>query len=329
MAEPTTSLTFQELYLAVGDILYMTRSLTSDQTTVCKRIVNEAVDRMNGERDWTYLRPHASFTLWATVTGTVSGSPSYASPVSTITATAAKFFQSMEGRTFTFDTSGTEYTVAEYVSTTEIKVTGDASGETADDTFTMTADGYYRMPHNFTGAMDRPTSSTDSGVSSLLSTTPGTIRDLYAVGSSGTAEPSEYALEPATFVAADGDRWDMLVWPIPSSTRTWHTRFILTPDDMSADAAHPMGGRLHGHTIRMACYAQIEIEKGQSDGPFERKYRGSDDRAYDDGHPGGALGKSFRTDDRFRADSLGIDYGGNRVARRAYEYDLLDTTSER
>jgi hypothetical protein len=73
-----------------------------------------------------------------TVAGTVSGTPSKDNGTTTITATADIFVATMVGSTFTFDTSGTSYVIASHTSATVIVVTGDASGETADDTFTIT-----------------------------------------------------------------------------------------------------------------------------------------------------------------------------------------------
>jgi hypothetical protein len=80
---------------------------------------------------WSFLSPQTTIVLWATTTGTVSGQGVYSSPSTTITATAAKFYTTMVGHSFTFDTSSTDYTI------TSVGATATAS--TAADTCVTTA----------------------------------------------------------------------------------------------------------------------------------------------------------------------------------------------
>jgi hypothetical protein len=79
--------------------------------------------------------------IYTKFTGTVDGTPAKDNGTSTITATTAVFDETVVGGTITFDTSSNGYVVSSYTSTTIIVVTGDASGEAADDTFVFTGGG--------------------------------------------------------------------------------------------------------------------------------------------------------------------------------------------
>ena len=91
--------------------------------TVKLHVCNDAATQLLEDRRWK-----------TKVTGTMSGQPSHAGGVSTVTATAAIFDSEMVGQYLIFDTSGTAWPIEEYVATNQIKITGDASAEASGDT---------------------------------------------------------------------------------------------------------------------------------------------------------------------------------------------------
>lgn len=78
-----------------------------------------------------------AFAEQVKISGTASGVPVYASGQSTITSAGTEFIPEHVGSTFKFGTSGATYPIVTYTSTSQVKVKGDASGETSGDTFTV------------------------------------------------------------------------------------------------------------------------------------------------------------------------------------------------
>lgn len=132
----------------------------------CQEIAKEGYLIFLGERDWAFLKPGASLGTWASVTGTTgathtykatvtgtseSAAPSYRWPHSTMTTTTATFTEDHVGDKLVVSggsVNGTYY-IDEYISTTSVKVAGDASGEgAAAKTFTITP----RVPYTIVTA---------------------------------------------------------------------------------------------------------------------------------------------------------------------------------
>lgn len=158
MAESTLSLTFEDLarstafYLGWGRKADAAEGLTTAQVANVLAANNAGYRDFLGSSDWGFLTPRASFTLWATKTGTISTSGT------TATATTAKFFASMLGHeiliesilngTFAADTDWTKgagWTIgttgkatATGAISTDLSQTVLTSGITYRVTFTMT-----------------------------------------------------------------------------------------------------------------------------------------------------------------------------------------------
>lgn len=273
MSEPTLIEAFPELQERVahelgwpGDV----SDLTSDQQSRVNRLVNDGYRKflwprvLPGEAEphkWSFLCPHATLTIWPTTTGTVDGTPTYdGSTYSTITVTAAAFYANMVGESFTFGTSGTSYTIASYVSTTSIKVTGDASGETADDSFTITADGDYDLPDNFGGMTENM----------FIVSTSVTIKTIKRVGASRiyvlrgqsdyTDTPHVFAVVPASHDMTEGQRYRASFYPTPDAVRTVTYRYNILPNKLTATATYPHGVEMHSRTMMLACLAEVDRE---------------------------------------------------------------------
>ena len=142
--------TFQNLYQEVGSYLKNDRTL-ADATDLaeCKRIVNDGYLMFLSERDWSFLCPEDTITIRATGTATCT-----TIVTTTITVSAAFFYDSMVGHTIAFTLTGNTYTIASVTSTTVAVMTASAAGETSTDTITFTADGRYTLPSYFGGLVE-------------------------------------------------------------------------------------------------------------------------------------------------------------------------------
>ena len=259
-------LTFSGLYTRLRDRVYP--SPTDAQTAEAKAIVNDGYLRLLTEHPWRCITKATTLTIWPEVTGTVNGSASYSAPtgLSTITATEASFYASMVGRTFTFDTSETGYTIAGYTSTTVVTVTGNASGEAAGDTFTIVPDAY-RLASDFAEMVADPIVSTDMSNPPRLDkrTDEDVLNRIYA-SDQITGPPKMYAIQPAAFSATVGQQWDMIVYPIPDQEYALIYRYRFEVDTMTADAEYPVGGSVLSLAILGAASAVWEERAGQTKG---------------------------------------------------------------
>ena len=266
-AGTTLAFEYSDLYAEVSDYMGWGRSPTGDRLSEVQRHVNAGYrkfllgmdPRTQRAHQWSFLMPTATIVFWATVTGTVDGTPSHNAGTSTITATAASFYASMVGRSFTFDTSGTEYTITGYSSTTQITVSGDASGETADDTFTITADGLYGLPNDFGSILEGFSFSSTANASRMCPRSAKLIRDMAAGAGAVSAAPQVYDILPREYDQTQGQRHNVLVWPIPGSTYTMHYRYRVHTDELDGADDLPIGGPDHAATIEACCLAEAEL----------------------------------------------------------------------
>jgi len=266
MSQSTISLTFEDLYNEIADYLGYGRSPAGDRLAEVKRYANEGCARFLLGLDprthraytWSFLAPHAMITLWASVpTGgtTVSGTASGGS--TNLTASAASFCASMIGHEITITDVGT-FTITACTSGAEITVSGDAT--CSGKTFSIDADGTYTLPDDFAYLIDDfqyAASGPGRGIR------PATIQDIRAMrsGGSSTGTPRWYAVQPRAFGPETGQRWEVLVHPVPGSDHTPHYRYRMIPDKMVNDADYPVGGSLHAQTVLACCLALAEERK--------------------------------------------------------------------
>lgn len=74
----------------------------------------------------------------------------------------------------------------------------------------------------------------------------------------GISQPLLAAIEPVTFTPATGQRWQMAVWPTPTSSLSVSGRYRSQPDFFSDDTHYPLGGSLHAETLLESCLAAAE-----------------------------------------------------------------------
>ncbi len=275
------SLTVGDMILGIEDYMHWTANFNLVWTmqrinTGYRRFLRGQYVDYDGTQQchsWSFMRPQGSLTIWATVTGTIVGSPSYnaGTGVTTITATTAKFYVSMIGQNFTFDTSGVSYPIASYTSATSIKLTGDASGELAGDTFTVTATGVYALPTDFAGTIkgENPVYVNDGYPTCDLEEVDSQYMDVKTRKEPITGIPELWCAEVRNVTPGQLDQtWNMKFWPIPDRTRVIQHRYRRTAEVLSSSATtmYPMGGVDHCDTILALALADAEAETGKSPG---------------------------------------------------------------
>lgn len=280
MADPTLTITWPDLMNEVCYFLGWGRDYTartaSEQSLLADLVKSglsqfyhpPAVRQGAGQHQWRFLRPTYTLSLWATVTGTVSGSAVYdaGTGLSTITATASKFLPSMELKSFTFDDSDVSYDIVTYTSGTVIVVSGDASGELAGDTFTVTADGDYTLPANVGGIEGVVTFGETESYFQCKTYSEYQIRTARQMVVGGTSQPYAAALRPMATDLTREQRWELMFYPTPGGSYTAYYRPVLRLDKCDVSYPYPYGGEQHRETILESCLAIAERRMNDEQG---------------------------------------------------------------
>lgn len=317
MAESTLAVTLAELEAEIGHAAGYGRSgYTARQQANLDAFVKStqrlfyfppALPNESQAHEWSFLRPTTTLTIFGTLTATVSGTPSYSAPASTITATAAAFYNTMVGDTVTFATSGNSYTIAAYTSATEIDVTGDASSEAAGDSITIAGDGNFPLPDDF-GGLEGPVTITP-GVQAYdpaRITTESRIRDERSRwGTSYTGPPTLASTRPLARSAETASvRFELLVWPYPDKLYTVEFPYLVLPDAIGGSALYQAGAAQHAETLLAAGRAIVEQKLNQVHAGPEWSYFIL------------CLQKSVKFDRQLRGTQIGR-YNGDRSDQRA------------
>jgi hypothetical protein len=341
MAESTLQLTWTEIETEIGRYLGLDRTQgnwTADE------IADVAACIKRGSRQfyfpvktdptvlahrWSFLRPQSTLTIWDDVVAadaiTVSTAV-YASPVTTITASAAVFYPSMEEKSLAFDENSNTYVIDEYVSSTVVKVTGDASGE-AGNTITIDSEDTFTMPWDYGGMAADGKFTYDNAENTLnfvTLTTDVRIRQLRAMDiSSGT--PWLCAIVPLKTAGTQGQRWEAMFHQPPNDVFVLHYRYYILPDALvDTSLEYPYGSVAHSETILESCLAIAEVrEKDSAETVHQERFLSLLQASID--HDRG-LGEpvQFYGYNRDGSDGLG-DYYGHHHHRDCYRHNDLVT----
>lgn len=239
-----------------------------NQLTRIQFVLDDMIGKVCGAHDWGWLHPICDdFVLWPATTGITSGAPSYSADtgLSTITATAAAFYDSMVGRAFSFDASSTEYTIAGVTSTTVLTVSGDASGETSGDTYAIACTGDYLLPTDFGALIGGEITfvSSTQCFSPITETTEGNVRRKRALNISHTGIPTHAATRFRSPTDTAGQRQELSVYPIPDQAYTVEFPYELFINQMEHNNYPPGGQRFAKLWIdaALAC-AELSYQEG-------------------------------------------------------------------
>ncbi len=161
--------------------------------------------------------------------------------------------------------------------------------------------GAYALPDDFAYLVDDFTY--DGGAAGGLR--PATVRELRAMAGGGAIRgtPRWFAVCPSGFAAATGQRWEVLVHPLPSAEFTLRYRYRVNPQRMVEDAEYPMGGALHAQAV-LACGLAVAEER-RNDGQHAHRDRASD-----------LVAASIDLDARAKPSNVGYNADGGPVGRR-------------
>jgi hypothetical protein len=266
--ESTLSLTNNELrqetshFLGFGRYGTVAEGLSANQYATVASILESAQRKVYGAHNWWALRPETTIVAWVSTTGAF---PAAGGWTTTITdSTNSPFYPAMVGHTITADTSGNEYTITSYTSSSVVTVDSDASGD-ATDTFAITATGDYRLPAEVSEIDGTFMFATDQAYHQIPKTSTQRIRRLREFGTH-TGKPLEAAIKPLATPSTTGQRHDLMLWPIPDSDYTLYYRYFIAADALSADAEYPYGGSMFAELILQCCLYLAEKRIKQTQG---------------------------------------------------------------
>lgn len=292
MAEPTSTLTFDDLILEVArriGVAYYGASgdgaaqipVDAHDLAECKRHVNNAIRMFLADappNGWRWSRPIAEVVIWNTVSGsstnTVSGGAyDSGNDQTTLTAVSASFYPTMEWKSVVVD--GTTYTIEEYVSSTQIKVSGDASAVSAEDDWSITADNAYTLPATFGGEFLGDityAADTNQGVS-IEWVSEGRIRQWLEDITDESGDPYWAAVRPMAGTQSPRRRWELLVYPRPDEVMTLVFPYTLHFDSLVSGTEVPPAPFSHDETVKAACLAVAEKDVEGAGGVDWNYYR--------------------------------------------------------
>ena len=268
MAEPTSALTFQDLIITVarkagtayygagGDEAAQAPTDTFDLAEA-KTFVNDGIRMLISDAPpdgWRWARPVASVDMWpdVAVDATVTATGVYTT-VTTITATEATFYPSMEGKTIIVTGVGS-YTIVSYTSSTVITIAGDNAF--AGKTFSIANDGAYTLPQTFGGQYRGDIQyAAETGVSvSPTWTAESYIRALRAESTVQTDTPYLFAVRKMSLAR----RWELVVYPEASGLETVEFPYDLHFDELSGLTDMHPAGYPFDEAVKAACLAVWE-----------------------------------------------------------------------
>jgi hypothetical protein len=285
MSESTLQITWTEIETEIGRFLGYDRTVgnwsanqVADALAIAKRGIRQfyfpqrtRAQELAGEKAhrWSFLRPHDTLDIWDDVIAddaiTVSTAV-YADPVTTVTASASVFYPSMEEKTMAFDENSNTYVIDEYVSSTVVKVTGDASGE-AGNTITIDSEDLFTLPWDYGGMSGEGRFTYDvseNKLSSIDVTSDARIR-LFRQSSVATGTPYLAAIIPLTTAGTQGQRWGVIFHPPPNDVITLHYRYYVLADALvDTSLEYPYGSVAHSETILESCLAIAETRENDS-----------------------------------------------------------------
>lgn len=264
MAVSTLNVSFTDLRTVTGRELGYGPAVSdwsSDAAAVTHvdNVVKTGLRRVYGAHDWNWLRVPTTITVWGSITGTISTVGGTGNK--TITASASVFYPTCVGKTLVADTSENEYTVATYISGTQITVTADASAD-ALDTFTITADGQYPMPDDF-GGLDGEFFFQD-GTSYHPLKIMGQAEVLRARAQTDmTGIPLFAAVRWVDSTNALFQACEVMMYPTPDAAYVLNYRYRKLPNALvTTTAEYPYGHSGFSELFRVACLAAAEEDRG-------------------------------------------------------------------
>lgn len=248
-------------YLGYNRWADTSEGLSAAQDTNVTACVEDGERRFAGSHDWGFLRPRLDLVLWSSV-AVAAGVTVAQAASTTLTATGGTpFLPSMVGHSIVITTVGTK-TITGYTSSTVVTV--DSSATFSGKTFSIAADGIYRLPDNFGGLETQciPYARGSSNNFEILVVSPEIIRKAWQINDT-TGRPRQGAVE---VVQNDGtgQRWNLLTDPVPDQDYTVNFFYNALSDAMGADE-YVAGGMLYADALIKCCLAAAEEQYNENE----------------------------------------------------------------
>jgi hypothetical protein len=300
----TLMVTHDDLEKIVGWYLGYGRTVanwSTDQNDDVQVSVDSGQRMVYNAHNWSFLEPTTTITVWGSITGTISAVNGTGNL--TITASESVFYPTCVGHTLV-TSSENSYTIATYVSGTQITTTASALADNGD-TFTITATGDYILPTDFGSFVGDLTHATGSGYHDIKRVSEAQIRSLR-VGSDYSGTPKWVATQFMTTTLAADQRQEMLVYPKPDGDYVLSYKYRILPDKLVATTnEYPYGAETFSELIREACLAAAEQEVNEEAGIHTQKYQA-------------LLLRAVQLDGQNGADTLGVPRSASDVSNTCY-----------
>lgn len=89
---------------------------------------------------------------------------------------------------------------------------------------------------------------------------------------SSSGPPTHAGVEAKTNDGTAGQRWQLLVWPMPKASYTLQGSMVAQRDKLTDAAPYPLGGAMHAQCIEAACLAFAESDFREEEGPKRLAY---------------------------------------------------------
>ncbi len=313
MAESTLSLDYDDLRSEIGFLLGYGLGTSpvwsTAQAAAITACLNSGLRQFYVQQDWewSFLKPISTIILWADVAldDDVTVTATYSDPTVTITASEAIFHPAMVGADIVITDVAT-LTIVSYTSTTVVTATSASSVTGTDKTFSISSDGVMGLPDDCADIEGRMTFEPNQSYHPVISWPEARLRSRRQLDSASTGPPQYYAKRPRAYTPATGERWDIMVWPIPDEDYTMTYRKVVNLDALTANQ-YPPGGLRHSETILASCRSAAELRLDDNEGPQKAKYEE-------------LLAKSKEVDARTGPETLGQNMDSTRGGRLANRY---------
>ena len=215
---------------------------------------------------WSWLNPVTTITAaktFSSVLTTIGGNR-------TLTATADVFQPTMVGRTITA-TAGASYVITQYATARIVGINASAAADTGK-TFTLTADGLYRLPDDFAGFRGEITYKSGEGYYAPIASYSEVQLRMALQNSNTTGRPIAYAVRPVRPSVQTGQKWDLVLWPIPDSNYDLSFQYTVAVNKLSDANPFPIGGPLHAGALIASCLAAAECRSNDERGLWAAKF---------------------------------------------------------
>jgi len=285
MAESTLALSYLDFMRTVARDLgwgfraTLAEGLTAEQVLLCDRYVQEGLRLVYfpdypGGHEWSFFKPLRTLTAWPTSTPraalTLTGDYDDETDRTTLTASADAFFPSMVGRTIEITDVGA-YEIVAYLTPPQVVVAGEVVAVAA--TFGITATGAYLLPDEFRGLDGGLTIEPPDGRPPIKLTSERQLRDLRsgALGQQETGRPQQAAVRPLECTGVTGQRFELLLYPVPDKPYALLYATNVLPGKISAEQPYPLGGAALSRLFDKACLAAAESGERENESRVRRE----------------------------------------------------------